>query len=94
MAGQRRNGANLVVETAVFLAQGVLVRLAAVAGHVWRPKHRANPGIPRLQGLGCVVAGLLLGSRGSTKEQVSKVRFVVGWPWEDPVAASGGPRAS
>ena len=63
----------MVAETAVSLVRAVLVRLAAVAGHVWRPKHRANPGIPRLQGLGGVVAGLLLDSRHSTKERVSKV---------------------
>ena len=94
MAKQRRNVVSLVVETAVSLVRAVLVGLAAVEGHVWQPAHLANLDIPRLQGLGCVVAGLLLGSRGSTKEQVSKVRFVVGWPLEDPVAASGGPRAS
>ena len=84
----------MVVETAVSLVRAVLVRLAAVAGHVWRPKHRANPGIPRLQGLGCVVAGLLLDSRGSTKEQVSKVLGGAGWSWEGLAAASGAPRAS
>ena len=69
----------MVVETAVSLLRAVLVRLAAVAGHVWRPKHRANPGIPRLRGLGCVVAGLLLDSRHSTMGRVSKERCVAGW---------------
>ena len=94
MARQRRNVASLVVATAVSLAQGVLVRQVAVAGYVWQPTHRANPGIPRLQELGCVVAGLLLDSRGSTKEQVSKVLGGAGWSWEeDLAAASEAPQA-
>ena len=84
----------MVVETAGALLRAVLVRLAAVAGHVWRPKHRANPGIPRLQGLGCVVAGLLLDSRGSTKEQVSKVLSGAGWLWEGLAAVPEAHRAS
>ena len=84
----------MVVETAVSLAQGVLVGLAAVEGHVWQPAHLANLDIPRLQGLGCVVAGLLLDSRHSTMGRVSKERCVAGWPREDLLAASGRPRAS
>ena len=78
----------MVVETAVSLVRAVLVRLAAVAGHVWQPAHLANLDIPRLQELRGMLEPLLLDSRGSTKEQVSKVLGEAGGSWEeDPTAA-------